>query len=266
MRYLVVLLFLLFIPLKMAAQVDVNQLDAKGRKTGRWRVMHPEQTGKVYSDGVYLAGVRIGLWKFYDVLGNIRTESEYLEGGQTANVKLFYPGGKKSGEGLYRNKLREGTWYFYGPESDTLWVIREHYKNGKREGECIKRYSNGDVFETLSFVGDKKSGEWKQYYPGNLLKARGNFQNGLLQGQITYFYENGKKYMEGVYHQDVRHGIFLYFEESGRIKMRLRYKWGVLNEEDAKQFEVPDKVKVISEEEFERDLRKSLDGIDGGRK
>jgi len=247
------------------SQIAENKTDPAGRKTGIWKIPFADHPATIQMEGAYNAGNRVGLWKFYDKSGRLKSESEYLDNGTAANVKLFHTNGKKAAEGLYRNKLREGTWYFYGIESDSIPLITESYVRGKKEGKAIHRYYTGQVFETYTYKDGERTGKWEQFYPSGKLKGQGAYQRDSLQGPVTYFFENGRIYMSGFYVSDLRHGTFTYYHENGKVKMVLRYRYGVLHAEDAAKVGVPENSKYIPEERFQMELRKTLEGLDGGQ-
>jgi uncharacterized protein len=262
------ILFLLlggfFNPSDVWAQQHENKTDPSGKRTGMWKVAYPDKPAQIQMEGAYKAGTRVGLWKFYSKQGQLKSESEYLDNGNTANVKMFHSNGKLAAEGLYRNKLREGTWYFYGIDSDTIPLITEIYSKGKREGKAIHRYFTGQIFETYTYSNGLKNGRWEQFYPSGKLKGQGAYRQDSLQGPVTYFYENGRLYMDGFYVADLRHGTFTYYHENGKVKMVLRYRYGVLNSEDAAKIGVPENTRYIPEERFQMELRKTIEGLDGG--
>jgi TonB family protein len=57
----------------------------------------------------------------------------------------YYPNGKKSSEGQYKNGNKEGEWRYY--DSLGKMYAKEAYQKGLRHGEFISYYSNGKVQE-----------------------------------------------------------------------------------------------------------------------
>jgi len=49
-------------------------------------------------------------------------------------------------------------------------------------------YSNGKVRSQGMLNGTQKIGEWRYFYPNGTRMAIENFENGLLNGAVTYFF------------------------------------------------------------------------------
>jgi antitoxin component YwqK of YwqJK toxin-antitoxin module len=84
------------------------------------------------------------------------------------------------------------------------------YKNGKKHGFCISAYyipCNGNIYK-------------KCYY-----------ENGLLNGECIYYYENNNIKKKCYYKNDKIEGEFIEYYESGNIKRKMNYKNDLLNGE-----------------------------------
>lgn len=75
----------------------------------------------------------------------------------------YYPGKKQiKFQGFVdENQLRDGKWIFYGENGAERSI--SFYKNGKRDGHTIVKYSNGKLHYTGEYEMDKKVGEWIIY-------------------------------------------------------------------------------------------------------
>ena len=82
--------------------------------------------------------------------------------------------------------------------------------NGQKSGKMISKYNNGIIWkgavtswwdddskykkQIVTYLDGKKHGEVQVFYKNNnKLRYKGNYNNGLMDGKWTYYYENGKK-------------------------------------------------------------------------
>jgi antitoxin component YwqK of YwqJK toxin-antitoxin module len=77
-------------------------------------------------------------------------------------------------EGHYDNcKLKSGLWKEYNSEG--LIVIEEFYQKGKRHGEYISYHDNGAIWCRGNFIDGLKDGEFKTYDRGGKLSLTQTF-------------------------------------------------------------------------------------------
>lgn len=72
------------------------------------------------------------------------------------------------------------------------WIVFNTTK--KRPG-----YSENAIIEEGQYIDNKKTGIWKDYYPGGTVKNKITFENGRPHGHAVIYYENGKKKEEGTW-------------------------------------------------------------------
>ncbi len=81
-------------------------------------------------------------------------------------------------DGLYYEKYSEilFTGNITGKEQGSI-------KNGKKEGEWVRYWSNGELMSKVSFKNGKEDGEWVIYYSNGRVRDKGNYKNGVMQGE-----------------------------------------------------------------------------------
>ena len=66
-----------------------------------------------------------------------------------------------------------------------------------------------------------QDGLWKAIrIKDNIILEEANYKEGILDGKITYYYENGNKSFEGYYESGKRSGQWVYYYEDGSIKAK----------------------------------------------
>lgn len=163
MKKLISLIFCSFIVLTAAAQAGGNAVDAKKRKQGPW----VEQVGSVrgepgYSwEGKYVNDRKEGIWKKYNINGDVMAEETFKNGSLDGPCKYYYPNGKISAAGSMIAVEIEG-------QVDTIAVVDP--VSGEEKLEEVVRKGNS-----------VKQGEWRVYdEDGNMMREtyeRGELSN-----------------------------------------------------------------------------------------
>ena len=63
---------------------------------------------------------------------------------------------------------------------------------GKREGEWLWYFENGQLKYKSNFKDGKQEGEFLYYYENGQLWIKNNYKNGKLEGERLVYYENGQ--------------------------------------------------------------------------
>ena len=124
----------------LLAQADINQTDAQGERHGIWKKIYPG-TDQLRYEGVFEHGKEVGTFKFYceKCKKQPSVVKEFNANNSIAEVKYYTVKGKLVSEGKMDGKERIGEWLFY-PEKSTNVLTREHYKDGKLDGQKITYY------------------------------------------------------------------------------------------------------------------------------
>ncbi|MGB1031513.1 MAG: toxin-antitoxin system YwqK family antitoxin, partial [Flavobacteriales bacterium] len=186
---------------------------------GTYKVYY--SNGKVAEEAVYRNGEKDGPWRQYFESGKLRGEGTSSTGHFEGKVIYYHPNGVKLIEGEYVRGMKDGTWIKYTSGGDIEVVSSFKMGDLKAErcenGEFMKYFANGIPESEYVYVDGKKDGpftEWyeqgefvqvpmdkpkpgggiqfKQKLEGAQIKRKGDYMNGKLEGEITYYNEDGK--------------------------------------------------------------------------
>lgn len=116
---------------------------------------------------------------------------------------------------IYKSGTEE---LFTGKIIDTADVIIEYeVVNGKKNGEFVTFYTNGNIEKTGWIKQNANVGEWKYYYPDGTLESRGHFVKDTPHGLWERFYRNGKLKQSGLYKYGLEDGEWLFYDEKGEL-------------------------------------------------
>ena len=102
---------------------------------------------------------------------------------------LFLLSSANSKELTYSDLQKRKGLYYYGitdiPFTGKVFgLTKGSFVKGKKEGQHIKYYENGNILSKSNFKGGIPQGEWLEFhYNGNLLSKR-NYNNGDIRGII----------------------------------------------------------------------------------
>lgn len=213
------LLPLCFVTTVAAAQnLDtIRRKDADGRE-----FIQVLESGNLQCEGYNINGLQDGIWTLYQ-------PSKY------PGELISYKAGKKEGTHLkirgdgtveyieqYKNDLLEGPRRIYnarGPIAEEIW-----YSAGMKNGNYIRWYPSAYKQEEGRYLNDKRDGVLTWYYDnGNKIAAIYNYENGVLEGEVTAYHNNGKISEKGLYKNNVKTGDWKEYYEDGILKAEGKY-------------------------------------------
>ena len=112
-----------------------------------------------------------------------------------------------------------------------------NYKEGKRSGERIRWWENGQLKEEALYVDGKVNGVFKEYHDKGNLRFRGVYINKKPIGVQKSWWGNGNISMERHFFEEyndlykeldltmsyVFHGLFKRWYENGRVRSEVNY-------------------------------------------
>jgi len=147
----------------------------------------------------YKDGKRNGIWKEFNVDGNLISEICYLKGEKEGESISYYKNGnKKEKSNFKRDKLngKKIEWDEKGDiKSETIYkndvaVTHRGFENGKLSYE-------GDVFE------NKFDGLFKYFYKSGKVKSEGLYKKNKMEGDWKGYYESGNLKKIVVFNDDI---------------------------------------------------------------
>lgn len=203
------------------------------------------ENGDIASEGTLRNGVPDGYWKAYHVNGNIKSEGNRKNEELDSLWKFYDLQGKLYVSITYKNGIKDGPRTTF---SEDIKKKIELFADGKRQGRTAHFYPDGSVERTIPFENDKEQGMGYGYDEDGLVNTLYTYKSGVLtkkrtinrkddesrkQGIWMSFHANMRIKEEGNYIDDLRHGFFKYYTNTGNLIKTERWVMGVLQEPDA---------------------------------
>lgn len=99
----------------------------------------------------------------------------------------------------------------------TFSQINQTDSNGLRQGFWQKQQPNGRLMYEGNFKDGKLVGEWKRFHTGGQFKALINYRTNSDSAFAQLFDEWGKKVAEGIFLNEKKSGLWIYFSEDRKI-------------------------------------------------
>lgn len=130
-------------------------------------------------------------------------------------AKTFYENGNlQSTVPLNEAGLLEGLGYTFYQTGELAMETR--FQAGRREGEEREFYPDGTLLGVCSYVEDKREGWYLGYFENGQTKLRQYWQNGVKQGPMLVFFEDGGLHLFAQMEQDST--VFAQrFDEQGKL-------------------------------------------------
>jgi len=149
---------------------------------------------------------------------------EYTEDG-TLVAGFIFKEGKKVGEGIVKEDgLKNGAWkeFFITGELKA----EGNYKDDIKVGKWTYYFANGKTEQTGKYdEKGKLTGKWVWYYPSGEILREENYLNGLADGTMTEFTEDGGIIAEGEFIEGEEEGQWIY--ETGGYREEGNYAFGL---------------------------------------
>lgn len=201
-------------------KIEYGAVDSMRNRIGIWTEYH--NSGEFRGKGLYANDKRIGEWIFYYPNGQIEQRGKYDKKGRAQGEwKWFYENGALMREEFYVDNLRNGLMTDYA--EDGKIITKGEYVDDMQEG--LWTYETPEYRAIGKYVNDKPDSLWKSYYmPKEKLKFEGRFLNGDEDGQHTWYYENGKKMVQGSYVGGMKQNDWKFYDEAGFNYLTIYYE------------------------------------------
>jgi antitoxin component YwqK of YwqJK toxin-antitoxin module len=216
-----------------AQQEKLNQVDAQGKKHGKWVKAWPGKNIKQL-EGTFNHGVPTGEFKAWYETGEVHMISMYAPDGKTKRTKIYHPNGYLMAKGKYVNELRDSVWLFYNEIGRVQ--SKENYVAGKLEGELEIYYTaavqlpNGEMdyvpgipSHIYTYKNGLRNGVYKELFTNGKLKAEGTYKDGNLDGKQVRYRADGSKESVVYYKHAVKNGQAEFYNPYGEVIKRVYY-------------------------------------------
>lgn len=226
-----------------------NKVDEQGRKQGAWVKTYPNSRAILYK-GQFVDDEPVGTFTYYYPSTKVQAVIKHDAETKTSKGYFYHENGNLMTYGTYKNQLKDGVWYNYGPSGrisftetykndqlhgkKTVYFVPSdpadksekvsrtmYYVNGQLDGEFREWFDFGGIRTEGQYVNNRRHGVWKAYhYTGNLMSLT-RYKNGEKHGWCTAHDESGKELNKVYYfHNELKEGeelekIMKQFKEKG---------------------------------------------------
>ena len=105
--------------------------------------------------------------------------------------------------------------------SNQRW--HQYEKDGKYYKTFQEYYWNKQLCYETTYIGRKKNGYMKKWYPDGKLKKHVDYSDDKMSGVFQRWYPNGQMLMSGNYSDGKRIGTWTYWNVYGTVKNEVVY-------------------------------------------
>ena len=196
-----------------------------GFPVGKWEYYKDNKIAEVtnYADG-YKTGENIS----YYPDGTVNTKVTFVKGVVDGKVMSYHPNGKVKFEKSWKNGVDDGLERSYN-EDGKMWS-ETNFKNGKAEGKSIQHISGSKMnYTKTSFYKDGLlEGEYSEIFENGKVKEKGSYLKGQKNGRWESNREDGSKKPTEVYSTGELITKITYFP-NGSVETERNYKDGKEN-------------------------------------
>ncbi len=204
----------------------INQKDLQGRKQGVWIEKYDD--GTIKSEIFYKDGHPAGVFRLYYPDGRLKANLYFDPSGTRASAILYRKDGSKLAMGYYWKHKKDSLWQYF--HNDSIVIAEEHWTKGIKNGAeyVYSIYYYPNILEEKHWKNGKLDSIYVRYYPWGTPKFVAFYKNGLREGPINVFDENGKLIQKGFYKDDLPDSIWTYWNDSTKTYDTLIYNNGKL--------------------------------------
>lgn len=192
--------------------------------------------GKLSAEGLYKWGKKEGTWKTYFPSGKLKYTENYLNGELTGKKVYYFENGKTDSEIEMEHDERAGWTKKFDEEGNLLYQVRFNLdlpvaytyldKSGKLlpeiplhggSGKVKSFFANGNPSSEFEYIEGKLNGPNINYYSNGRLRAKGNEDYSLSEGNYKYYYPNGQLQYDYNFLHDKLHGFYKEYNEKGIV-------------------------------------------------
>ncbi len=209
---------------------EVNQVDSKGRKQGKWEKVHPGTRVYIYR-GQFKDDKPVGKFTYFYKSAKVKAVIEHSETSNRATGYFYHEKGGIMSYGIYRNMKKDSVWT--NVDVRGRLSSRETYYKDSLHGPKVVFYpppEPGVKKQAPSMLCNyemgKRVGEYKEYFESGNIKIKGHYKDGQKSGEWTTYHPGGRKMMFERYKEGNRHGWCSAFDKSGKETGKKYYYYG----------------------------------------
>jgi antitoxin component YwqK of YwqJK toxin-antitoxin module/Tfp pilus assembly protein PilF len=174
--------------------------------------------GQLQVEGQYHLNDKTGTWKYYNLRGKMYRAEEYKLG-KPVKTRYYFDNGKLDTEIDYKDGQRHGFYKRYAEDGSLMYQVR--YENG-----LPMAYSyldkNGKLVPEIPFK--QGNGKLKAFYQNGNPSATMQYVDGVLHGDYTLYFPNGKVWITEAINYDDVEGVRTENFPDGKLHIRQTYK------------------------------------------
>ncbi len=201
-----------------------NRIDNQGRRQGHW--IKTDKDGSRIFEGEFKDGKEVGIFNYYYPDGTLKIRNTFTDPGRYCKHEAFDRQGRLLATGFYNQKNRDGEWRYYSQEGKLVKIAG--YRMGIKEGTHVVFNSNGDTAEISNWKDNRRHGRWWKRI-GEKGWITGRYENGLMQGRLVEYDNEGRLVSDGNYLNGEKHGAYRHYEQ-GRCTVEESWHEGALAE------------------------------------
>ncbi len=206
---------------------QVNQVDAQGRKQGKWEKVYPGTRVYQYR-GEFKNDKPIGKFTYFYKSSKVKAIIDHDEDSDRSVGYYYHETGGVMSFGIYRDLKKDSIWtnlnnkgqitsketyfldslhgprvVFYPPPEGVkkqMPSIVENYKNGMLDGDYIEYFENGTTKVKGGFKDNKRHGVWVHYHANGNKMMFNRYKNGRLHGWCMGYDTSGKEIAKKYYY------------------------------------------------------------------
>lgn len=196
----------------LAAQEQLNELNAKGERVGGWQKNYPN--GNIRYQGQFEEGKEVGVFKYYSMVSSTHPVviKTFSKDSNLAQVVFYSEEGILKSKGAMEGKNRVGKWLYYHKDETTI-LSEENYENGVLNGVSKTFYKTGIPTETSQYKNGELHGKVQRFADNGILIDDLIYTEGKLNGLANYYNLEGELIYTGMYKNDKKEGKWEFFED-----------------------------------------------------
>lgn len=213
----------------IAASAQVNQVDTKGRKQGKWEKIYPGTRVYTYK-GQFKDDKPIGKFTYFYKSGKVKAVIEHNAGSNRSVGYYYHPTGGLMSYGIYRSMKKDSIWTNF--DKKAMLINKETYYKDSLHGTKVVFYAKDERMrkQMPSIVSNYKEGmldgNYTEYFPSRTVKVKGAYKSNKKHGPWESYHPNGKKMMFTRYKDGARHGWCMAYDKTGKETGKKYFYYG----------------------------------------